>query len=214
LLNQTDTINKARLHVVCDNDPALFERVYPFAALLRDDSNGYPVVITTGSVFVTEGTDRRRTGTHYTPPSLTESLVQHALEPLVYKDMAAGVEPSPATLRMADELLALKICDPACGSGAFLVQSCRYLADKLVEAWKGNPPDDLPSDDEECRLYARRLVADQCLYGVDLNPMAVEMAKLSLWLITMQKNKPFSFLDHAIRSGDSLLGISSSEQIE
>jgi hypothetical protein len=97
LLNQTDTINKARLHVVCDNDPALFERVYPFAALLRDDSNGYPVVITTGSVFVTEGTDRRSTGTHYTPPSLTESLVQHALEPLVYKDMAAGVEPSPAT---------------------------------------------------------------------------------------------------------------------
>jgi len=214
LLDQTDTINEARLHVVCDNDPALFERVYPFAALLRDDSNGYPVVITAGSVFVTEGTDRRSTGTHYTPPSLTESLVQHALEPLVYKDMATGVEPSPATLRAYDELLALKICEPACGSGAFLVQSCRYLADKLVEAFRRNPPNDLPEDTEECRLYARRLVADQCLYGVDLNPMAVEMAKLSLWLITMQKNKPFSFLDHAIRSGDSLLGISFYKQIE
>jgi len=195
LLDNTDTINQDRLRIVCDNDAALFERVFPFAALLANDSNAYPIVITAGSIFVTEGSDRRSTGTHYTPFSLTESLVQHALEPLVSE---------------TEDLLSLKICDPACGSGAFLVQTCRYLADKLVD----NPPANFPSDIEECRLYARRLVADKCLYGVDLNPMAVEMAKLSLWLITMQTNKPFSFLNHNLRSGDSLLGISSSEQIK
>ncbi len=116
------------------------------------------------------------------------------------------------------------------GSGAFLVQACRYLAERLVEAWEAAErtparpritPEALPvagatAEQLHSRRpgrapdYARRLVADRCLYGVDKNPMAVEMAKLSLWLVTLPKDRPFTFLDHALRCGDSLLGITSS----
>src|SRR5205807_10519491 len=113
------------------------------------------------------------------------------------------------------------------GSGAFLVQVCRYLSTKLVEAWElaehclpGRPkitPEGLPStgspnemllpnDPNERLAIAMRIVCERCIYGVDKNPVAVEMAKLSLWLITLRKNHPFTFLDHALRCGDSLLG--------
>jgi hypothetical protein len=212
----------------CDNDAALYTRILPFANLLRQDTFGYPVVITEESVYVTEGTDRRSTGTHYTPKSLTEPIVERTLEPLVYRGFAKGVKASPETLCTPGELLALKICDMATGSGAFLVQACRYLSERLVEAWEaaekakpgavhitpegeisqGKPTERLiPADPDERLAIARRLVASRCLYGVDKNPMAVEMAKLSLWLITLQKDKPFAFLDHAIRTGDSLVGV-------
>jgi len=113
------------------------------------------------------------------------------------------------------------------GSGAFLVEACRYLGDRLVEAWdererahpgrvvvtpegdlSGGRSDEqpLPRDPLERQTVARRLVVDRCLYGVDINPMAVEMAKLSLWLVTLQRDRPFTFLDHALRHGDALLG--------
>src|SRR5262249_43814955 len=162
-------------------------------------------------------------------------IVQHTLDPLVYAGMAEGVPPSPETLRSAREILKLKVCDFACGSGGFLIQACRYLSEKLVEAWqKGeetsggrlvvtaegdlatDAPEEqpLPQDPAERLALARRVIADHCLYGVDKDPIAVEMAKLSLWLITMQKDRPFTFLDHAIRCGDSLLGVTSREQIE
>lgn len=216
------------LTIACGNDAALYGRVLPFAGLLRQDTNGHPVVISEGSVYVTQGTDRRSTGTHYTPRSLTEPIVRRALEPLVYRGVAEGTEPSPETLRTAKELLALRICDMATGSGAFLVQACRYLSERLVEAWdaaeKANPgavlitpegdlslaePSErlIPADPNERLAVARRLIADRCLYGVDKNPMAVEMAKLSLWLVTMQKDRAFTFLDHAIKCGDSLVGV-------
>ena len=149
--------------------------------------------------------------------------------------MAEGIDPAPQTLRSPAALLELKICDPACGSGASLVQVCRYLADKLLEAWQRletehpgqyiitpegqlaavrpeNCP--IPVGDEERRIVARRLVADRCIYGVDKNPLAVEMAKLSLWLVTLQKNQPFTFLDHAIRCGDALIGIASLDELD
>jgi hypothetical protein len=216
------------LLTACDNDEALFRRVLPFAPLLRADSNGYPVVITTGSVYVTKGNDRRSTGTHYTPRSLTEPIVRYTLEPLVYHGPAEGLPKEEWRLRTPAELLGLKICDMAMGSGAFLVQTCRYLSERLVEAWEaaeaaqpgrvvispegalssGDPSErPIPREAEERLALARRLVADRCLYGVDKNPMAVEMAKLSLWLITLQKDRPFTFLDHALRCGDSLLGL-------
>jgi very-short-patch-repair endonuclease len=384
---------------------------------------------------VTEGVDRRQTGTHYTPRNLTEEIVQYTLEPLVFEGVAEGKPKEQWRLRSAAELLQLKICDMAMGSGAFLVQTCRYLAGKLVEAWaaeipphppnpllpqgaKGeqevgtnagsaplaldgrgvggegedhwevpealkqkmlevarefrkqptsseeilwqalrsrklddrkfrrqqpigsfvvdffcaseqlivevdggihetqqdldrqrqelleslglrfvrvssqlvetnlpkalgtirkafapHPPNPLlpqgakgeqevgtnagsallaldgrgaggegdkgigsdnkirilpdgslaigevsehilPTDRDEQLLIARRIVADRCLYGVDKNPLAVEMAKLSLWLVTLAKGRPFTFLDHALKWGDSLLGITRAEQIE
>ncbi|MEX1115857.1 MAG: hypothetical protein WEB53_11455 [Akkermansiaceae bacterium] len=223
------------LLLACGQDPRLARRIRPFADLLRSDDFDRLVVIRTGSVFVTAGTDRRSSGTHYTPKSLTEPIVKHTLDPLVYIGPAEGLPESEWKLKTAKEILALKICDMAMGSGAFLVQVCRYLAERLCEAWEiaerehaGSiiiTPDGelsagssaerlLPSDPAERIAIARRYVADRCLYGVDINPMAVEMAKLSLWLITLQKDRPFTFLDHALKCGDSLLGVSSVAQIE
>src|SRR5438067_1286048 len=124
------------LLAACDNDQQLFERVLPFAGLLRTDTFGNPVVTTTDSVYVTQGSDRRSTGTHYTPRSLTEPIVQHALDPLVYIGPAEGKPKEEWHLRSTAEILNLKVCDMAMGSSAFLVQVCRYLSTKLVEAWE------------------------------------------------------------------------------
>ncbi len=115
----------------------------PFAALLREDAFGQLVVIEPGSVYVTAGSERRSTGTHYTPRSLTEPIVQHTLEPLVYSGPRKASRKTEWKLKSPREILALKVCDMAMGSGAFLVQACRYLAERLVEAWeiaeKANP---------------------------------------------------------------------------
>ena len=212
--------DEVRWRVVFGGAEELAERARPFAGLVRDDMSGYPVVVLAGSVYVTKGSDRRESGTHYTPRSLTEPIVQHTLDPLVYEGPAEGWPKEEWRLRPAGEILALTVCDMAMGSGAFLVQACRYLSERLVEAWEeageDRAPDDspLPADADERLALARRLVADQCLYGVDKNPLAVEMGKLSLWLITLQKDRPFTFLDHALRAGDSLLGVTSTQQLE
>lgn len=377
-----ETPDAARLRAVCGNDEVLLQQVQAFAGLIRIDTFGYPVVITEGSVYVTAGTDRRSSGTHYTPRSLTEPIVQYTLEPLVYTGPAEGKPKEEWQLKPAAELLDLRICDMACGSGAFLVQACRYMSERLLEAWEdaerrvmgdgwrvagdiitatpggpqhgtealsgagclavgdgprsgvlrsdkaipeggvvrldqsdpsscvldpgehsrgtgpsthqgvpeppqhgsglpdgtgdasaaqpadratdgsqgGSPPDAdgtsephalrspqrpaeeavgrspathhppritplglpsagapgeriIPRDPDERLAFARRLVAQRCLYGVDINPLAVEMAKLSLWLLTLAKDKPFTFLDHAIRPGDSLVGIRDLDQL-
>jgi len=213
--------------MACDNNTALADRILPFSPLLRRDDNDTPLVITPGSLYVTRTGDRRSTGTHYTPPSLSEPLVRHTLEPLVYDGPADGKPRAEWRLRTPREILALRVCDIAMGSGALLVQACRFLAEHLVEAWEevertapgrvlitpegdlsaGEPGERLiPGDPDERLIIARRLVADRCLYGVDKNPQAVEMAKLSLWLVTSAKGRPFTFLDHALRCGDSLIG--------
>ena len=116
--------------------------------------------------------------------------------------------PTPhATCPTPEQILNLKVCDPAMGSGAFLVEACRQLGDALVKAWHFHrclPK--LPPDEDEV-LHARRLIAQRCLYGVDRNPMAVDLSKLSLWLATLAKDHPFTFLDHSLRCGDSLVGL-------
>lgn len=210
------------LRGACGNDDVLYGATLPFANLLRDDGFGHPVVIHPGSLYVTAGATRRATGAHYTPRSLTEPIVQHTLEPLVYHGPAEGLPRTQWRLRSPHEILALKVCDMAMGSGAFLVQCCRYLAERLVEALEQPPSQpeggNTVKDEALARLaavqesgerltLARRLIAERCLYGVDKNPLAVEMAKLSLWLITLDKGRPFSFLDHALKCGDSLVGI-------
>lgn len=217
----------ARLLTVCRGDLTLRDRILPYAELLRTDPWGYPLVHHAGAFVVVLGADRRESGTHYTPKSLTEKIVEETLTPLVYRGPAEGAAREDWKLKGADQLLDLKICDPAMGSGAFLVQICRWLADRLVEAWSdmeaaGSRIDDegciraaddaagfepLARDTEERAILARRLIAERCLYGVDKNPLAVELAKLSLWLTTLAKGRPFGFLDHNLRSGDSLLGI-------
>lgn len=150
-----------------------------------------------GAMLLEPTEERRRSGSHYTPRSLTEPIVRTTLEPVL---AAFGEHPR------AEQILDLAVCDPAMGSGAFLVEACRYLGDAVVAAWQrhGGVPE-LPAD-EDPQLAARRLVAQRCLYGVDRNPFAVDLAKLSLWLVTLAREHPFTFVDHALRHGDSLVG--------
>ncbi len=212
-----DPVRVAHLREACDHDDGLVDRVLPFLGLVRDDVFGLPMVFRTGAIYVTESPGRRATGTHYTPPSLTEPIVQYALEPVVYRGPAEGLPREEWELKRPSELLELKVADIAMGSAAFLVAACRYLATRLVESWERFPdeiPADAGADLEERELTARRLVAERCLYGVDVNPLAVEIAKVSLWLTTLRRDRPFTFLDHALRCGDSLLGLTSLDQLE
>lgn len=220
-----------RLLTACQGDTKLRDRVKPYAHLLRTDPWGYPLVYPAGAFIVTTGSDRRETGTHYTPKSLTEAIVAETLTPVAYVGPAEGTPREQWALKSPAELLDLKICDPAMGSGAFLVQACRWLSDRLVESWSqvealgktvsvdgevleaGAVKEPLPRDSEARTVIARRLIAERCLYGVDLNPLAVELAKLSIWLVTLAKGRPFGFLDHNLRCGDSLLGIHRLDQV-
>ena len=204
-----------------------------------------------GALVLQPGPERRRTSSHYTPRSLSAPIVRRTLEPIL---RVLGPEPT------AEQILALKVCDPAMGSGAFLVEACRVLGEAVEAAWRreakkaGNsahselaglqlqapgaptpgawspsseaqlqapgvatsgawssssrPPSAPPPGVVDLTLEARRRVAEACLYGVDKNPEAVTLAKLSLWLVTLSKDKPFSFLDHALKAGDSLVGLS------
>ena len=158
-----------------------------------------PAPVPKGSLVIQPSSERRRSGSHYTPPTLTGPIVTKALEPILAR---LGTNPTP------EAILALKVCDPAMGSGAFLVEVMRQLARLLVEAWnrQGKPPR-IPND-ETPLLFASRLIAQRCLYGVDKNRMAVDLAKLSLWLATLARDHAFSFLDHNFRHGDSLVGLS------
>jgi hypothetical protein len=169
------------------------------------DERGSPGAAITppGTPLLQPTDERRRTGSHYTPRSLTEPIVRYALEPAF-----ARIGPDAK----AADVLALKVCDPAMGSGAFLVEACRQLAARLVAAWVRHadtrPP--IPPDEDE-ELLARRLVAQRCLYGVDRNPLAVDLARLSLWLATLARDHEFTFLDHALKSGDSLVGLTAKQ---
>ena len=129
--------------------------------------------------------------------------MRHALEP-AFERLGADATP--------EQVLELKVCDPAMGSGAFLVEACRALAARLVEAWARHPETEAghPADEDE-ELHARRLVAQRCLYGVDKNPLAADLAKLSLWLATLARDHEFTFLDHALKSGDSLVGLTQAQ---
>ncbi|PIE68547.1 MAG: TetR family transcriptional regulator [Deltaproteobacteria bacterium] len=231
LAKEVDDATFGKIVTVCGGDMELAARLKPFAHLLRSDAWGDFIVYHAHSFAVTLGADRRETGTHYTPKSLTESIVETTLEPVAYVGPAEGKPREAWQLKSSAELMELKICDPAMGSGAFLVQVCRWLSERLVEAWgketglgkfitvdgialeSAGSAEPMPDSLDERLLIARRLVAEKCLYGVDLNPLAVELAKLSIWLITLAKGRPFGFLDHNLRSGDSLLGLHKLEQL-
>lgn len=210
-----------RLDAACDNDHDLAARARRFWGLYEKDLRGRPAVFPAGSLIISRVGDRRATGTHYTPRELADEVVEHALAPLCFSPgPAQGAEPAAWRAKSADELLALKVLDPAMGSGAFLVSACRYLAERVMDAWdRDGLPDDVLTavgpghDREDLVLEARRRVAARCIYGVDRDEMAVELAKLSMWLVTLAKDKPFSFLDHALRTGDSLVGLTSIGQL-
>ena len=146
-----------------------------------------------GTVYLlTDKGERKATGSYYTPDYIVRYIVENTLGPL-----CEG--------KTVDEILSLKILDPATGSGHFLVGVVDYLAEELIT--HPSAPHMTETASEETELaYWRRRVVESCVYGVDLNPMAVELAKLSLWLHTVAKGEPLSFLDHHIRCGNSLIG--------
>ncbi|WP_069874889.1 Eco57I restriction-modification methylase domain-containing protein [Streptomyces malaysiensis] len=221
-----------RLLAVTENDRELAERIVPFHGLLRDDLRSLPVVIPEDGLYVTESHLRKNTGTHYTPRALAQQVAEGALEPLVYRPgPLQTADDKQWKLIKPDEIKKLKVADIAMGSAAFLVAACRYLADRLVDAWveeedeealafRGSHRDQAgavtaaDAESDPVMIRARRQIIEHCLYGVDINPMAVEMAKLSLWLISMDPERPFTFLDDRLVAGDSLLGITSVEQLE
>ena len=139
------------------------------------------------------GNERKTTGSYYTPDSLIQCLLDSALNPVLEE---AAKKPKPE-----QAILDLKVCDPACGSGHFLIGAAHRIAKRLASVRTG---DDEPSP--EAVRTALRDVIGRCLYGVDLNPMAVELCKVSLWMEALEPGKPLSFLDHHIRCGNSLLG--------
>lgn len=194
-------------------DKSAAKKVAPALSAAKDEAEvlealeplrakGVPVA-GAGRLVLQPGAERRRTSSHYTPRSLTEPIVEHTLAPLI---AAMGESPK------AERLLELVICDPAMGSGAFLVAACRYLADQVVAAWtRDGQLEAVAAAHEDVVNHARRLVAERCLYGVDKNRFAVNLAKLSLWLVTLAKDAPFTFVDHALRHGDSLVGVSAEQ---
>jgi hypothetical protein len=165
---------------------SIYERVLELSPE-RDRRSGMPLL--------RRGDLRKSTGSFYTPRSLTEFIVRRTLEPLTR-------EATP------EQVLALKVLDPAMGSGAFLVAACRELARAYEEALIRDGVAGAGDWSARDRAGFRRLVAQKCLYGVDLNAMAVQLARLSLWLCSLAADKPLTFLDHRLRVGNSVLGTS------
>ena len=200
---RTNLTNKAASALkVADSEEALLE-----ALARRINRELFDGPKPAGSLVFQPTEERRRSGSHYTPRALTRPIVEEALRPWMER-----CESKPTGAQILD----LKICDPAMGSGAFLVDSCRYLAELLEQAWsrEGLPEALKPGGHalgEEPLIYARRLIAQSCLYGVDKNLFAVNLARLSLWLVSLSKDAPFTFVDHALKCGDSLVGMERSE---
>ncbi len=170
-------------------------RAAPFLGLAALDAHGSPVVVARGQLYVTPAPGRRRHAAHYTPRTLADYVARRALEPLVYEETGPALARSPRRLRPADELLALRVCDLACGGGALLLAAARYLADRLYEAWAD------PAGDPRLAL---RMVAQRCLYGVDRDPLAIDVARWSLCLLTGLPEESPAWQSH-LRLGDSLV---------
>lgn len=154
--------------------------------------------ITSGAFYLDDrGMERKETGSYYTDPGLVDELIQSSLKPVV-KDK---VDDDASTEVQEQQLLEITVCDPACGSGAFLIAANNFLGQQLAEIRS----DSLYPDERTIR-QSRRSVVQHCIYGIDLNPMAVELAKVSLWINSAVDDKPLSFLDHRIKQGNSLLG--------
>ncbi|MFG2591170.1 Eco57I restriction-modification methylase domain-containing protein [Streptomyces sp. NPDC048438] len=153
------------------------------------------------------GNSRKTTGSYYTPSSLIECLLDTTLNPVIDDAVKRGEQraatagrPDPAD-NIVDELLSLTVCDPACGSGHFLVASARRIAKRVASVRERNPE---PTVDAV--RHALHEVIARCVYGVDLNPMAVELAKVSLWLEALEPGKPLGFLDAHVKHGNGLIG--------
>lgn len=182
-----------------DEIGAVYESLLEFTPQLADtaielvDRN-----ISSGSFYLDDrGMDRKETGSFYTDPDLVDELIQTALKPVVEDQ----VDDEAPTKVQEEQLLDITVCDPACGSGAFLIAANNHLGKELAKIRS-----DSPYPDERTIRQSRRSVVQHCIYGVDLNQMAVELAKVSLWINSAVEDKPLSFLDHHIKQGNSLIG--------
>jgi hypothetical protein len=201
------------------NDPAYRAEVEKAARqLIARKPDGSPQIVLPGELYVVRwGGTRKGAGTFYTRPQLTLPTVRRTLEPLLVRPDGSH--------RTPEEILALKVCDPAMGSGSFLVASLRVLTEAVVAALHQHGRllaregrglvriecDLLPDADRDQSLdgveaIVRRAVVEHCLYGVDKDPLAVELARVSLWVETLDRRLPFTFLDHKLRCGDALVG--------
>ena len=223
LATPVDPSLRARLIQACQGNESLAARVEPFANLLRLDLRDRPLVFLWGAVYVTETGSRRDSGTAYTTKELADEVAEHTLAPAL---LLTGTPAHPRHEPVAHPLRSrhprpLRSATLPSGREPILVAACRYLADRLIEAWRTEhdprAAETATAADDPNRLDvvidARRLVAEHCCYGVDRNPMATEMAKLSMWLTTVARNRPFTFLDHSLKTGDSLLGIWNLDQL-
>lgn len=143
------------------------------------------------------GNERKTTGSYYTPPALVSALLDTALDPV----LDAAITGAPTAAEAERRLLAVTVCDPASGSGGFLVAAARRIARRLAQLRAG---EDEPTP--EAVQHALSDVVGRCIYGVDLNDLAAELAKVSLWLEALEPGKPLGFLDARIRVGNSLIG--------
>ena len=196
-------------------DEGLRARLRPWIGAIRTDLRGRPMVIQRGGLIVVETPSRKNAGAHYTPRSLAEEVVRYALEPLVYSPGPHETDDRSQWQPVSsDRILDLHVADIACGSGAFLVAAARFLARELVEAWTREGALQQGARPADLERQALRKVVARCLYGVDINEMAVEMCKLSLWLVSLDEDKPFSFVDDKVFVGNSLLGLTDLRQLK
>lgn len=188
------------------------------AITVEDPLEGGTKTVKDGEVYLTtdEG-ERKATGSYYTPQPVVDYIVENTLDPLL-EDIRIGIpeDDDEYAKRFTEAVAHLKILDPAMGSGHFLTQVVDHLAHAILDAQEQQASrDDSARIDDPHDIYsARRLVAQQCIYGVDVNSLAVELAKVSLWLKTLAAEQPLAFLDHHLKAGNSLLGTDLDEMDE
>ncbi|AJD49058.1 hypothetical protein S7S_13230 [Isoalcanivorax pacificus W11-5] len=154
-----------------------------------------------------KGNARKLTGSYYTPDSLVQELIKSALDPVIEQRLAAN----PA--KPTEALLAIRVIDPACGSGHFLLAAARRLAEKLAQLRSLEGGQEGAIQPQDYRHALREVVA-HCIFGVDRNPMAIELARMALWLEGFEEGRPLSFLDHHLQVGDALLGLTDLNALE
>jgi len=155
----------------------------------------------------TAGNVRKLTGSYYTPDSLVQELIKSALEPVIAQRLQDNPE-NPAAA-----LLSIRVIDPACGSGHFLLAAARRLAEQLAELHSQTSGEEGAVNPQEYRRALRKVVS-HCIFGVDRNPMAIELARMALWLESYAEGQPLSFLDHHLQVGDALLGLTDFNTLE
>lgn len=184
-----------------DMGPEELGSVYESLLELVPDISADGRVFQFANADAAKGNARKTSGSYYTPDSLVQELLDSALEPVITQRIAGAADPQAA-------LLSITVCDPACGSGHFLLGAARRLATRLAQLRAQGTP-----SGEDFR-HALRDVVTHCIFGVDRNPMAIELARMSLWLEAMTPDKPLGFLDHHLQCGDALLGLTDLSALE